>query len=123
MSQLLHLQLPAASDISACSMPAGWFALWHTTMKDIGFFREIMGTQASASWMLSSADGKDSSIAPCNRVLRDTHKPVLQGGKQVAWVGPSDVCEYRTLTCRPKPEAQGSEQASHHAYEKVKVCH
>jgi len=24
-------------------LAAGWFALWHTTMKDVGFFREIMG--------------------------------------------------------------------------------
>jgi hypothetical protein len=22
---------------------AGWVALWHTTMKDVGFFRELLG--------------------------------------------------------------------------------
>lgn len=51
-------KLPEAPDMHVCpgkssantciptykdSCPAGWVALWHTTMKDVGFFREIMG--------------------------------------------------------------------------------
>jgi hypothetical protein len=35
-------------------MPAGWFALWHTTMKDIGFFREIMGLNKCVAGMAST---------------------------------------------------------------------
>lgn len=35
--------LPAAPSSHHCKLPAGWVALWHTTMKDVGFFREIMG--------------------------------------------------------------------------------
>lgn len=34
---------PSCSQLSLCKLPAGWVALWHTTMKDVGFFREIMG--------------------------------------------------------------------------------
>lgn len=36
----IHDCLATSSRVLPC---LGWVALWHTTMKDVGFFREIMG--------------------------------------------------------------------------------
>lgn len=48
LQEAMQQWLAAASCVVSLALllttiAAGWFALWHTTMKDVGFFREIMG--------------------------------------------------------------------------------
>ncbi|KAF8063081.1 hypothetical protein HT031_003920 [Scenedesmus sp. PABB004] len=35
--------LAAALALVLATIAAGWLTLWHTTLKDVGFFREVMG--------------------------------------------------------------------------------